>query len=186
MFKVQGVLVDDEDTALIMLADELLVLLIETLQIVDTDGLFTLPTAFLYIAEEVRQRGTQIDHQVGHRHQADNLFKKGHKSLIIAFREVALHVVVLDKHIDTLVQRAVLDDGAGTVGDVEQFDETLFQEEHLHVERPAAYIFVIIFQIGILDNDLVHGLPSIMVSQHPRERRFARTYVTCYGDVHNE
>jgi hypothetical protein len=65
-----------------------------------------------------------------------------------------------------------------------QIAETLLQEVHLHIERPAMNIAVVILKIRVMLYGLEPWLPAIMFGQELGERRLATTYISCYCDMH--
>ena len=78
--------------------------------------------------------------------------------------------VVGHEYIDALIDGAVLDDGMVGLGDVYQVAETLFQEVHLQIERPSIDVAIVVLQIGVVVDSLEACLPSVVLSQQPRQR----------------
>ena len=129
-------------------------------------------------------RRPEIDHEVGETDSVRHVLEQFHVGLVVTVVKIAHGVVVFSKDVDAFIDGAVLYDRLFTVPYFQQILETFFQEEHLHGERPAFNVFIIIFQIGIVVHRLEPRLPSVPSGQHGREGRLAAPYVSCNCNVH--
>ncbi len=68
--------------------------------------------------------------------------------------------------------------------DFQDILETLGQEIHLQIKRPSLDVLVVIFEVRIEGNCFILRHPTIMFSQHPRQRGLAASYISCYTYVH--
>ena len=64
VLEVQSIHIDGEHSSLVLILDEVLVEVVHSLQILQLDGLLTVPPALLYVAHQVGDAGFQVNHQV--------------------------------------------------------------------------------------------------------------------------
>ena len=182
--EVDFVDVDHHHLALVLLEDELLVAMVEIGEILYLDGFFIFPAPFLDILHEVRDRGSEIDHEVGIAHHLHHRLEEFHVGLVVGVAHVSHGLVVGGKHIDTLEDRPVLYDGTFGVCYLENVAEAFFEEVDLECERPSVNIVVVVFQVRVMRHRLKLRCPSVMFGQHSGEGGFPAPYVACYSDVH--
>ena len=124
----------------LVILDPVLILFVETCQIIDANALLVLATAFLNLGNEVRNRGAQVDEQV-------RIADKGHHQVeeVGIILEVSCghqaHVVKIGgENPGIFVDGAVLNDDIVGLGDVHHILESLVEEVNLEVERPPPYL----------------------------------------------
>ena len=132
----------------------------------------------------MRDRALEIDEQVGQFDHLHHHVEQVHVGVEIALGKIAHRHVVGHEHIDALEDGAVLDDGLGTAGDLHHVLETLGEEVHLEVERPALDVLVIVFEEGIVGHGLVFRGPSIVLGEHAGEGGLAAADVAGDSDMH--
>jgi len=184
MEEVHVVDLDDERLALVVVHDEVLVAAVQTLEIVDLNLLFVVASTLLDVTNEVRDAGSEVDHQVGHLDHVHHLLEELHVGLEVTIREVALFAVVGHEDIDALEDAAVLNDGVVGLVDVEDILEPLLEEVDLKRKRPSLDVVVVVLKIRIVADRLEPRFPAIMLGQHRGERGLAASYVSCNCYMH--
>ena len=89
-----------------------------------------------------------------------------------------------DENIDTLKNRAVLDDGMHRLLHSQHILETLLEEISLQAKRPTLDIRVIVLEIRIETDALEARFPAIITRQHLGQRRLACSNISCDSYIH--
>ena len=105
---VEFVDINNEHLSLVFVADEVVVAVVESLQILYWYFLLASPSSLLYVLHEVWHGRPEINHEVGQLHLLHHNLVELHISLEVAVGHVALRVVVGCKHEHSLMESAVL------------------------------------------------------------------------------
>ena len=163
------VAVDDEEFALVV-GNPCFVELVETLQVVQTDGSLVATSAFLNLRHQVRDRRTDINHQVGHLDQRHHQVKEVAVVVKIAVGHKALPMQIGCKDTCVLVDSTVLNNVIGSLAYLHHVFKTLIKEIDLQVKTPPLHIGVEVLQIRIKLHGFVTGFPTIMLGKHSCQR----------------
>lgn len=98
--KVQMVGLDNELVAVILIEDKIVVEQVEIAQILDGHLLLIAPRPLLNMLNQVRQRCSQINHQVGLAHDAHHVLEEFHIGIEVSLVDVAHFIVVDSENID--------------------------------------------------------------------------------------
>lgn len=90
-----------EHLAAILMTDEFFIVLIQSGEVFDGDGLLVITPSLLNVANQMGDGCPQIYHEVGEAGNVGHLLEQFHIGFKVAFGEVALLVVVAGKDIDS-------------------------------------------------------------------------------------
>ena len=181
--KLAVVAIDDDELSLVTL-DPLLVATGESLEVVEAHGLLVLTATLLNLCHQGGNGGADVDHEVG---QLDERHHEVEEVAIVVEVAVAHHALSVEigcKDTGILEDGAVLDDGVGTLGNLDHLLEALVEEVDLQVERPPLHVGIEVLQVGVVVYGFESGGPSVTVGQHFGQRGLTTANVSCYCDMH--
>ena len=155
------VAVHDEQFAFVVL-DPSFVLVVESLEVVDTHTGLVVTSAFLDLRNERGYRRADIDEQVRHFDERHHEVEEVAVVLEIAVGHHSLIVEVGREDTCVLVDSTVLNDVLVGLAYFDNILEALVEEIDLQVERPARHILVEISEIGVILYALEAWFPAIM------------------------
>ena len=186
MEEVEVVDLHGEHFAWVVLIDELIVEFVEVFQIIQLYLLLVFTSTLLDVFHQMRNGGSQVNHQVGHTHHRHHRLKQFHIALEIAVIKVAHRMIVRCEDIDTLKDASVLDNRFFRLGDGEQVLETLLKEIHLQGKRPSGDVLVVVFKIWVEIDRLKLWRPAIVLGEQMGERGLSAANISCNDDVHGK
>jgi hypothetical protein len=166
VFEVKGVLDNCHDTALIVVAKEVVVQAVEILKIVKLNGLLVVAASPLYVTDEMRYGSPEVNHEVGQSDCLKHLLEKVDTGVIVALTETPCLVVVLHEDIDAFEDGTVLDNSMVGLLNGNEVAQPFLEEINFQIECPAADIAVIVFKIWVMVNSLEARFPSVMACEH--------------------
>ena len=100
---VDAVNFDGQDFTFIFIVYEVFVEVVQTLEVLELDGLFAVSTAFLDVCDEVWDAGTQVNHEIGIADNVRHMPEEFHICLEIPVAQVAHLLVVGSEDIDAFI-----------------------------------------------------------------------------------
>ena len=183
VLELDSVDIEDQKATLVVL-DPVLIPLVQTGQVVYPYALFLFAAALLYLGHDIRNRRSEIYHQIRRIDQGHHQVEEVGIVLEIAGGHQPHAVEIRSEDTRILVDGPVLDDDVLALGDIHHILEPFVEEINLEIKGPTLHIFVEISEIRIK----VHGLefrgPSVMGCEQPRQRGLAASNVSGYCNVH--
>lgn len=183
VFEVDLVGVDDEQVALFVVVNPLLVFGVEALEIHQAHVALVFAAARVDVLDERGDTGLQKNQEIGRLNLRSHQLKQAEVIAKIAGTHQAHFVEIGRKNVCVLIDRAILNDGLVAFLDVDNLLEAVVQKIYLQVERPARHVEVKILQVGVVVGGLEVDFPAKMMGQRFGERGFAGADIAGDGDV---
>ena len=180
---VEVVNVEDQQLAVFVGGDPLLVMFIQVLQVFELDVEFEIPVPFRDLLNKFWDIGSQIDQKIRRLHEIDHGIVDVEITLVVAIVDVAAGVEVSCEDVCVFVYRAILYDRSTTLADLAHLVETAIQKIYLQMKRPLRHVAIEIAQVWVLIHRFIQGSPSVVLRKLLGESALTRTNVARDGDV---
>ena len=162
----------------------MLVEVVEPLEVVDAHGLLKVASALFDVRDESRNRGFDVNHEIGQLDERHHEIKQVGVVLEVAVAHHPHLVEIGGKDASVLKDGAVLDDGVAASTDGHNVFETLVEKIDLQVERPSVHVLIEVFKIRIEVYRFEEGRPVVVLGEHFGQRGLSAADVSGYGNVH--
>ena len=185
VLKIHLVRIDNQQFAIAVAGNPLLVALVQPLEIVETHAAFVVPAPRLDVSHERGNARPQVNQQVRRLNLRGHGLKKAEIILKIPGRHQAHVVQVGRKNVGVFVDGSVLNDRVVALQNIEHLLVAMVEKINLQVERPPLHVVVEVCEVGIVVSAFEVRLPVEMAGEFFTERSFACANVPGDGDVLN-